>query len=118
MRRHRALLKPKFALVEKLLTERLAGHASWTTPRGGYFVTLNAPHGTATRAVELAKEAGIAVTPAGAAFPYGEDPDDSVIRIAPSFPAEDDLHAAISGLCDCVLLAEAELAADSGQSAK
>ena len=111
MRKHRELLEPKFALVERVLSERLTGHGSWTAPLGGYFVTLTAPSGTATRAVELAKAAGIAVTPAGAAFPYGDDPEDAVIRIAPSFPSLDDLEAAISGLCDCVLLAEAELAA-------
>jgi DNA-binding transcriptional MocR family regulator len=109
MRKHRALLEPKFALVEQLLSARLSTHASWTTPLGGYFVTLTAPAGTATRAVDLAKAAGIAVTPAGAAFPYDEDPDDAIIRIAPSFPSLADLEAAISGLCDCVLLAEAEL---------
>ena len=111
MRAHRELLAPKFALVEQILAARLTGHADWTHPKGGYFVTLTAPHGTATRAVDLAKAAGIAVTPAGAAFPYGDDPDDAVIRIAPSFPALADLEAAISGLCDCVLLAEAEAAA-------
>lgn len=111
MRAQRALLEPKFALVEKLLGERLAGHAEWTSPLGGYFVNLTAPRGTATRAVDLAKQAGIAVTPAGAAFPYGDDPEDAVIRIAPSFPSLADLEAAISGLCDCVLLAEAELTA-------
>jgi DNA-binding transcriptional MocR family regulator len=113
MRRHRDLLAPKFALVEQLLSARLSGHGSWTAPLGGYFVTLTAPAGTATRAVDLAKAAGIAVTPAGAAFPYGDDPDDAVIRIAPSFPSLDDLESAISGLCDCVLLAEAELLAQS-----
>lgn len=112
MRRHRALLEPKFALVENILGERLTGHGSWQVPLGGYFVTLTAPRGTATRAVELAKAAGIAVTPAGAAFPYNDDPNDAVIRIAPSFPSLDELEAAISALCDCVLLAEAELAAD------
>ena len=111
MRKHRALIEPKFALVEKLLAERLTGHGEWTAPLGGYFVALSAPAGTATRAVDLAKAAGIAITPAGAAFPYGEDPHDSVIRIAPTFPSLDDLGTAISGLCDCVLLAEAELAA-------
>lgn len=111
MRKHRALLEPKFALVERVLSEKLTGHAQWTAPKGGYFVTLTAPAGTATRAVTLAKEAGIAVTPAGAAFPYNEDPDDALIRIAPSFPSLDDLETAISALCDCVLLAEAELAA-------
>jgi len=111
MRKHRELIAPKFALVERLLAERLTGHASWTAPLGGYFVALTAPVGTATRAVDLAKAAGIAVTPAGAAFPYGEDPNDAVIRIAPTYPSLDDLETAISGLCDCVLLAEAEVAA-------
>ncbi len=110
MREQRELLAPKFAAVERILAERLTGHAGWTTPLGGYFVTLTAPRGTATRAVELAKAAGIAVTPAGAAFPYSEDPDDALIRIAPRFPQLDDLEAAIDGLCSCVLLAEAELA--------
>ena len=110
MRAHRSLLEPKFELVERVLTERLTGHGTWTAPLGGYFVTLTAPQGTATRAVELAKAAGIAVTPAGAAFPYSNDPDDAVIRIAPSFPNIDELETAISALCDCVLLAEAELA--------
>lgn len=110
MRRHRELLAPKFALVDRILTERLSGHATWTKPSGGYFVTLTAPAGTASRAVELAAEAGIAVTPAGAAFPYGDDPHDAVIRIAPSMPPEDELEVAIRALCVCVLLAEAELA--------
>lgn len=110
MRRHRELLAPKFALVDRILTERLTGHAAWTSPTGGYFVTLTAPARTATRAVELAKSIGVAVTPAGAAFPYGDDPHDSVIRIAPSMPTEADLGDAIEALCVCVLLAEAELA--------
>ena len=72
-------------------------------------MTLSAPARTATRAVELAKSVGVAVTPAGAAFPYGDDPHDSVIRIAPSMPTEEDLAVAIDVLCVCVLLAEAEL---------
>ena len=109
MRRHRELLAPKFAIVDRILTERLAGHGTWTAPTGGYFVTLSAPARTATRAVELAKSVGVAVTPAGAAFPYGDDPHDSVIRIAPSMPTEADLAVAIEVLCVCVLLAEAEL---------
>jgi len=115
MRKHRELIAPKFALVERLLAERLTGHASWTAPLGGYFVALTAPVGTATRAVDLAKARRVAVTPAGAAFPYGEDPNDAVIRIAPTYPSLDDLETAISGLCDCVLLAEAEIMA-SGAS--
>ncbi len=110
MRAHRELLAPKFALVDRILTERLSGHATWTKPKGGYFVTVTAPARTASRAVELAKSVGVAVTPAGAAFPYGDDPHDSVIRIAPSMPTEPELAAAIEALCVCVLLAEAELA--------
>ncbi len=110
MREHRALLAPKFEIVDRILTERLTGHATWTKPTGGYFVTLYAPARTASRAVELAKSIGVAVTPAGAAFPYGDDPHDSVIRIAPSMPTESDLAQAIEALCVCVLLAEAELA--------
>jgi DNA-binding transcriptional MocR family regulator len=109
MRAHRELLAPKFALVDRILSERLVGHATWTKPKGGYFVTLTAPARTATRAVELAKSIGVAVTPAGAAFPYGDDPHDSIIRIAPSMPTEPELAAAIEALCVCVLLAEAEL---------
>ena len=111
MREHRALLAPKFAIVDRILGERLAGHGHWTRPKGGYFVTLYAPDGTASRAVELAKEAGVAVTPAGAAYPYGDDPRDSVIRIAPSMPPEAELELAIEALATCVLLAEAELSA-------
>ncbi|TPX05176.1 aminotransferase, partial [Schumannella luteola] len=111
MRAHRALLAPKFALVERILGERLTGHATWTHPTGGYFVTVYAPARTATRAVELAKSIGVAVTPAGAAYPYDDDPHDSVIRIAPSMPPEADLAQAIEALCVCVLLAEAELGA-------
>ncbi len=111
MRKHRDLLAPKFAIVDRILTERLTGHGTWTSPSGGYFVTLSAPAGTASRAVELAKAAGVAVTPAGAAFPYGDDPADSVIRIAPSMPTEADLSEAIEALALCVLLAEAELSA-------
>ena len=110
MRKHRELLAPKFALVDRILTERLSGHATWTKPTGGYFVTLAAPARTASRAVELAKSIGVAVTPAGAAFPYGDDPHDSIIRIAPSMPPEQELAQAIEALCVCVLLAEAELA--------
>ena len=113
MRKHRELIAPKFAAVERILGDRLTGHATWTTPLGGYFVSLTAPTGTATRAVDLAKAAGIAVTPAGAAFPYGDDPHDAMIRIAPTFPSLGDLEAAIDGLCTCVLLAEAEAQAAS-----
>lgn len=111
MQRHRAIVQPKFAAAERILQERLGNLARWTTPAGGYFIALTGPAGTATRAVDLAKAAGIAVTPAGAAFPYGEDPDDAVIRIAPTFPSLEELEAAIDGLCTCLLLAIEERAA-------
>lgn len=112
MDRHRAILAPKFAAVQEILSDRLGGLgiAEWTQPKGGYFVSLEVPDGTATRVVQLAKEAGIALTPAGAAFPYGKDPRDRQIRIAPSFPPLEELRAAMEGLCTCVLLAAAEKA--------
>jgi DNA-binding transcriptional MocR family regulator len=108
MRANRDLLVPKFDAVLEILQARLAGVAEWTKPKGGYFITLEAGEGCATRAVALAKEAGIAVTAAGAPYPYGDDPRDSTIRIAPSFPSLDELKAAIAGLCTCILLAQAE----------
>lgn len=110
MQRHRELLAPKFALVAEILAGRLdaAKIASWTDPQGGYFVSLDVWPGTARRTIALAKDAGIAVTAAGAAFPYGKDPEDKNIRIAPSFPPESDLRAAIDGLSTCALLAATE----------
>ena len=83
--------------------------ASWTDPRGGYFVSLDVLPGTAKRTVALAMDAGIAVTEAGASFPYRKDPDDKNIRIAPSFPPLPDLRLAIDGLATCALLAATEV---------
>jgi DNA-binding transcriptional MocR family regulator len=111
MRKHRALLFPRFDAVLEILSARLGDAAEWTTPAGGYFITLEAGEGCATRAIALAKDAGIAVTGAGAPYPYGEDPHDSTIRIAPSFPSLEDLRSAMDGLCICILLAQAERAA-------
>jgi DNA-binding transcriptional MocR family regulator len=108
MRAHRELLAPKFDAVLAILNDRLSGVAEWSVPKGGYFITLEAGEGCATRAIELAREAGIVVTAAGAPYPYGKDPLDSTVRIAPSFPSLEDLTAAIDGLCTCVLLAQAE----------
>ena len=110
MRQHRAIIEPKFEQVETILESRLGDHgvATWTRPEGGYFISLDVPDGCATRVVALAKEAGIAMTGAGAAFPYGKDPRDRNIRIAPTFPSPDDVAAAIEGLCTCVLLAATE----------
>jgi DNA-binding transcriptional MocR family regulator len=111
MRENRAILVPKFDAALEILDARLGGVADWTRPRGGYFISLEAGEGCATRAVALAGEAGIVVTAAGAPYPYGDDPRDSTIRIAPSFPSIADLRAAIDGLCTCILLAQAERAA-------
>lgn len=108
MRKHRAILAPRFDAVQEILTARLSGVAEWSVPAGGYFVSLEAGEGCASRAVELAAQAGIAVTAAGATFPYHDDPRDSNIRIAPSFASLADVRAAIDGLCTCVLLARAE----------
>ncbi len=90
MRRHQQLLAPKFALALEILDNRLSDSkiASWTEPKGGYFISLDVLPGTAKRTVALAKDAGIAVTEAGASFPYRKDPDDKNIRIAPTFPAD------------------------------
>ena len=110
MRRHQAILAPKFALAAEILRQRLGDTkiASWTDPQGGYFISLDVWPGTARRTVALAKDAGIAVTEAGASFPYRKDPDDTNIRIAPSFPSEADLRDAVDGLATCALVAAAE----------
>ncbi|MGB8402852.1 MAG: aminotransferase class I/II-fold pyridoxal phosphate-dependent enzyme [Mycobacterium sp.] len=110
MQRHQELLAPKFAAVLEILEDRLGESkiASWTDPKGGYFVSLDVWPGTARRTVALAKDAGIAVTEAGASFPYRKDPEDKNIRIAPTFPALPDLRVAIDGLATCALLAATE----------
>jgi DNA-binding transcriptional MocR family regulator len=110
MRAHRALLKPRFDAVDRILTERLGGTglATWSKPKGGYFVSLDVPAGCARRVVSLAKDAGIALTPAGATFPYGKDPEDRNIRIAPTFATLADVEGAIEGLAVCVRLAATE----------
>jgi DNA-binding transcriptional MocR family regulator len=112
MREHAAILAPKFAAVDRILTEELgdSGLASWTRPAGGYFITLTAPEGTAKEIVRLAKEAGVALTPAGATHPYGDDPADATIRIAPSFPEIGELEEAVRGLVVCLRLAVAQRA--------
>ncbi|TCK01028.1 aminotransferase class I/II-fold pyridoxal phosphate-dependent enzyme [Nocardia alba] len=110
MQKHRALLEPKFALVRRILEDRLGASkvASWTEPKGGYFISLDVLDGTAARVIALAKDAGIALTAAGSAFPYGKDPEDKNIRIAPSFPQLPELEKAMEGLATCVLLAATE----------
>lgn len=115
MARHRALLKPKFDLVQRTLSDQLgdSGAATWTVPEGGYFVTLDLLEGCASRVVELAAGAGIALTAAGAPFPYGKDPDDRVIRLAPTYPPLPELAEALDGLVLCIKLAAVERLLDA-----
>ncbi|MGI5131503.1 aminotransferase class I/II-fold pyridoxal phosphate-dependent enzyme [Pseudonocardia sp. CA-107938] len=110
MAKHRAILAPKFAAVQRILSEQLGGveGVSWTRPDGGYFVTLTVPAGLASATVALAKDAGVVLTPAGATHPYGQDPDDAVIRLAPSFPVLDEVEKATAGVATCVKLAIAQ----------
>jgi DNA-binding transcriptional MocR family regulator len=106
MRRHRELLEPKFDAVDRILEKELGGTglATWSEPKGGYFVTLDIPVGGASEVVRLAAEAGIALTPAGATHPYGKDPRDATIRIAPSYPTQEELEQAVTALATCVRL--------------
>ncbi|MFJ9241293.1 aminotransferase class I/II-fold pyridoxal phosphate-dependent enzyme [Streptomyces sp. NPDC101776] len=106
MRKHRELLRPKFDTVLRILTERLGdtGLATWSTPKGGYFITLDVLDGCAREVVRRAADAGLALTPAGATHPYGDDPKDRTIRIAPSFPDASEIEEIIEGVATCVRL--------------
>ncbi len=110
MQRHATLLAPKFQVVADHLNREIAplGIAHWNDPKGGYFVSLNTMPGTAKRALALCEEAGVTMTPAGATFPYGIDPNDSNIRIAPSLPPVEELEKAMSIFCTCLKLAALE----------
>jgi DNA-binding transcriptional MocR family regulator len=100
MRKHAELVWPKFELVDRVLAKELGDLGTWTSPQGGYFISLEVSH--AGEVVARAKAAGIALTPAGATHPYGQDPDDRTIRIAPTYPDLDELEQAIMGLAVCV----------------
>ena len=110
MKKQAAILRPKFSVVLETLERDLseAGFARWTNPKGGYFVSLFTMPGTAKRAYELAKAAGVTLTTVGATYPYGKDPADSNIRIAPTFPSLADLTLAMDGLTICLRLAALE----------
>ena len=110
MRFHAAIIRPKFEVVLYMLEKELMplGLGEWTRPNGGYFISFNAPEGTAKRIVALAKEGGVVLTGAGATFPYGKDPRDSNIRIAPTYPSVSDLRQAMELFCVCVRLATVE----------
>ena len=110
MKKHAGVLAPKFQAVLELLDKEVAptGTASWRHPKGGYFISLNAMPGTAKRTLALCKEAGVTMTGAGATFPYGKDPQDSNIRIAPSLPPVEELQQAAEVFCTCLKMAALE----------
>ncbi len=110
MQRHAAVMAPKFAAVLDMLDRQIAplDFASWNRPTGGYFVSLDTLPGTAKRALALCAEAGVVMTPAGATYPYGIDPADSNIRIAPSLPPIEELQEAMDVFCTCLKLAACE----------
>ncbi len=110
MRRHAAILAPKFTSVDDIFQTWLGGTgvASWSKPKGGYFVSLDVLVGSARRVIALAKAAGITVVPAGSTFPNGHDPDDGNIRVAPSFPSLGEVSKAAEGLAVATLVAATE----------
>ncbi len=110
MERHAQILRPKFDIISDTLENELGGLgiASWYKPNGGYFITLNVDVGSAKHVGKLCKDAGLTLTNVGAAFPYGNDPDDAVIRIAPSYPSVGELKTATEILCTAVKIAASE----------
>lgn len=110
MAKHRTIIAPKFKLVLDMLDAEIAelGVLEWNKPNGGYFISVNTLDGCAKRVVQLCKEAGVVLTSAGATFPYGKDPHDRNIRIAPTYPPLDELEAAMKIFCVSVKLASAE----------
>lgn len=112
MRKHSGILGPKFRAVTEILEKRLGGLdiAEWTHPEGGYFISVDLLDGTAKRTVDLAKEAGIALTGAGSAFPLKNDPNNRNLRLAPSLPPQEEVEVAMDGVATCMLLAAIEAA--------
>jgi aspartate/methionine/tyrosine aminotransferase len=110
MKKHAEIIRPKFKVVLDKLEKELGGKniAWWSKPNGGYFISLNTMEGCAKKVVDKAAEAGVKLTSAGATFPYGKDPNDSNIRIAPSFPSLSELQKAIELVCICIQLVSVE----------
>ncbi len=110
MKRHAAILSPKFELVESMFRSELGGLeiAHWSEPKGGYFISLYVPDGCARRVYQLARSVGVTLTTAGSTYPYGRDPHNNNLRIAPTYPENDELKLAIEILCSCIKLAAAE----------
>jgi DNA-binding transcriptional MocR family regulator len=117
MAAHAALIRPRFDCVLAVLDRELqgCGMGQWTTPRGGYFISFNTLPGLARRVVQLADAIGVKLTPAGATFPYGQDPDDSNIRLSPTFPSLADVNAAVEAFVVCVKLATLAARAARGE---
>ena len=120
MKKHADIIRPKFNLVQRALEEEIGGMeiGSWTRPNGGYFVSFDALEGCAKRIVGLCKEAGVTLTGAGATYPYGKDPKDSNIRIAPTYPTLDELSAALEVFILCVKIASVEKFLEKKQSSQ
>ncbi|MDO4939700.1 MAG: aminotransferase [Lachnospiraceae bacterium] len=113
MKKHADLLRPKFEIVGEILEKELGelrdrGMVSWTSPRGGYFISFNVPEGCAKKVVKMCADAGVKLTGAGATYPYGKDPRDENIRIAPSLPPVEELKTATELLCLCTKIAAVE----------
>ena len=110
MKKHADIIRPKFEAVEKIFDENLEGLGvgTWTKPRGGYFISFDALDGCAKAIVNKAKKAGVKMTGAGATWPYGKDPHDSNIRVAPTYPTIEDLKTAATLFTVCVRLVSAE----------
>ena len=110
MKKHAALIRPKFEMVLEILDRELSGLGigEWTKPHGGYFISFESMEGCAKAIVAKAKEAGVVMTDAGATYPYGKDPKDSNIRIAPTYPTVDELAKAAEVFVVCVKLTSVE----------
>ena len=115
MKKHAAILRPKYRLVLETLEREIAplGIAEWQRPKGGYFISVNTLDGIAKRTLELCREAGLVMTPAGATFPYGVDPRDRNIRVAPSLPPLEELRQAMEVFCVSMRLAALEKLLDT-----
>jgi DNA-binding transcriptional MocR family regulator len=110
MKKHAALIKPKFEMVNSILEKNLGGKglATWTNPKGGYFISLDTNIGCAKRVVSLAAEAGVKLTAAGATYPYKNDPKDTNIRLAPTLPSIQEIEQAMDVVCLCIEIADSE----------
>ena len=107
MQKQRAVIEPKFKLCDEKLNQNLngLGIAEWSKPNGGYFISLDVLEGTAKNVFDLCRDAGVVLTDAGATFPYGKDPKDRNIRLAPTYSSLKELDTAMDLLCVCVKLA-------------